>query len=44
VTVGGDFGVAMAVELEFAQHKIQRVNFDFLDEQWTPGEHGAESC
>ncbi len=44
VTMGGDFGVAMAVELEFAQNKIQGVDFDFLDEQWTPGEHGTESC
>lgn len=43
VAVGCDLRVAMAVELEFAQDKIQRVDFDFLDEQGTPGEHGTES-
>ena len=44
VPMGGDLGVTVAVELKFAQDEVQRVDFDFLDQQWTPGEHGTESC
>lgn len=35
----GNLGLAVAVELEFAQHKAERVNFDLLDEDGAPSEH-----
>jgi hypothetical protein len=30
----------VTVELEAAQHEAERVNFDVLDEDGTPGGHG----
>jgi hypothetical protein len=39
--VRGDLGLAVAVELQFAQHETEGVDLDFLDEQGTPGEHGG---
>lgn len=41
VAVGGHLGIAVAVELQLAQHKAERVNFNFLNQEWTPGEHGV---
>ena len=39
VAVGCDLGVAVTVVLKFTQHESQRVDFDFLNEEWAPGEH-----
>lgn len=35
-----DFGIAVAVELQLAEHKAERVDFYFLNQEWAPGEHG----
>jgi hypothetical protein len=39
VTVGGNLGIAVSIQLELAQHETQSVDFNFLNEQGTPGEH-----
>ncbi len=41
VAVERNLGVAVAVELQFAQHEAERVNFDLLDQDGAPGEHGV---
>ncbi len=39
VTVGRNLGVAVPVQLELAQDETQSVDFNFLNQQRTPGEH-----
>ena len=41
VAMRRDLDLTVAVELELAQDKTQRVNRDFLDKQRTPGEQGV---
>lgn len=41
MAVRRDLGIAVAIELELAQDEAERVDFNFLDEKGTPGEHGV---